>query len=114
MELSSEQINLSMMHEWLLGSNAAMASESINLAWGEDTVGKSTEMFNEGEENLADQRRLGRSKLVDRQAVLEASEKNPLPRLGCWLMSLNFMLAGSSLSKKWQEVVEVEGEYFDY
>ncbi|KAJ1351755.1 hypothetical protein KIN20_007891 [Parelaphostrongylus tenuis] len=31
-----------MMHEGLLGSNAMVANERINLAWGEDTVGKST------------------------------------------------------------------------
>ncbi|KAJ1368442.1 hypothetical protein KIN20_029571 [Parelaphostrongylus tenuis] len=40
MELTSEQIRMLMMHEWLLLSNATVASERINLAWGEDTVGK--------------------------------------------------------------------------
>ncbi|KAJ1346409.1 hypothetical protein KIN20_001187 [Parelaphostrongylus tenuis] len=40
MELTSEQIRLLMMHERLLGSNAMVTIERINLAWGEDTVGK--------------------------------------------------------------------------
>ncbi|KAJ1373709.1 hypothetical protein KIN20_036191 [Parelaphostrongylus tenuis] len=40
MELTSKQINLLMVHEFLLGSNATVASERINLAWSEDTVGK--------------------------------------------------------------------------
>ncbi|KAJ1352362.1 hypothetical protein KIN20_008685 [Parelaphostrongylus tenuis] len=42
MELASEQIRLLMMHGWLFGSNATVASERINLAWDEDTAGKST------------------------------------------------------------------------
>ncbi|KAJ1372564.1 hypothetical protein KIN20_034748 [Parelaphostrongylus tenuis] len=40
--LLPQQELLLMMHEWLLGSNATVASERINLAWDEDTVGKST------------------------------------------------------------------------
>ncbi|KAJ1353956.1 hypothetical protein KIN20_010736 [Parelaphostrongylus tenuis] len=48
------------MHVWLLGSTSRVASERIKLAWGEDTVGKSTayrrsKKFDEGEESLADQ-----------------------------------------------------------
>ncbi|KAJ1346632.1 hypothetical protein KIN20_001500, partial [Parelaphostrongylus tenuis] len=42
MELTSEQIRLLMVHEWLFGSMANVTSERINLAWGEDTVDKST------------------------------------------------------------------------
>ncbi|KAJ1369622.1 hypothetical protein KIN20_031111 [Parelaphostrongylus tenuis] len=34
MELKSEQIRLLMMYEWLLGLNATVATERINLAWG--------------------------------------------------------------------------------
>ncbi|KAJ1365132.1 hypothetical protein KIN20_025359 [Parelaphostrongylus tenuis] len=50
------QIGLLMMHEWLLGSKATVASEGINVAWDEETVDKSTvykwfEKFGEGEES---------------------------------------------------------------
>ncbi|KAJ1366064.1 hypothetical protein KIN20_026646 [Parelaphostrongylus tenuis] len=38
--VNKRQIRLFMMHEGLLGSDATMASERINLAWGEDTVDK--------------------------------------------------------------------------
>ncbi|KAJ1356124.1 hypothetical protein KIN20_013774 [Parelaphostrongylus tenuis] len=63
-----------MMHEWLLGSNTTEASERINLAWGEDTVGKSTVFSSK------------KSEFYDR---------------------------GIDLLPEWQEVLEVEGEYFD-
>ncbi|KAJ1362456.1 hypothetical protein KIN20_022001 [Parelaphostrongylus tenuis] len=44
MELTSEQIRLWMMHERTSGSNATVASERINVVWGEDTVGKTAEV----------------------------------------------------------------------
>ncbi|KAJ1354549.1 hypothetical protein KIN20_011530 [Parelaphostrongylus tenuis] len=37
MEFTSEQIRSLKMHEWLLASNATMASERISMVWGEDT-----------------------------------------------------------------------------
>ncbi|KAJ1346590.1 hypothetical protein KIN20_001421 [Parelaphostrongylus tenuis] len=76
------------MHEWLLGSNTTVANERINLAWGEDTVGKDTlyrrfKKFDEGEEGLEDQPRSGRPKEVDRQDALasELSERDFLQLL---------------------------------
>ncbi|KAJ1364841.1 hypothetical protein KIN20_025023 [Parelaphostrongylus tenuis] len=71
-----------MMHEWLLGSNATVASECINLAWGEDTVGKTTvyrwfKKSDEGEESLKDRPRSNRPD-VDRQVCLKRLKKIPL------------------------------------
>ncbi|KAJ1364058.1 hypothetical protein KIN20_024052 [Parelaphostrongylus tenuis] len=63
MELTSEQIRLLMMHEWLLDSNAMVASERINLA----------------------------------------------------CLSHQFHAYGIDLlPEKWQKMLEVEEEYFDY
>ncbi|KAJ1373728.1 hypothetical protein KIN20_036220 [Parelaphostrongylus tenuis] len=81
MELTSEQIMLLMMHKWLLGSNAMVTGERINLIWGEDTVAKSTvygwfKKFDECEESLEDQPRSGRPKEVGRQLCLKQFEEN--------------------------------------
>ncbi|KAJ1374484.1 hypothetical protein KIN20_037180 [Parelaphostrongylus tenuis] len=40
MELTSEQIRLLMMYEWLLDSNATLASERINLARAKTQLAK--------------------------------------------------------------------------
>ncbi|KAJ1364274.1 hypothetical protein KIN20_024332 [Parelaphostrongylus tenuis] len=64
--VNNVQIGLMMMHDWLLGSNGTVTSDRINLACGEDTVGKSTvyrwfKKFDEGKESLEDQPFSGRS-----------------------------------------------------
>ncbi|KAJ1368810.1 Major facilitator super domain-containing protein 8 [Parelaphostrongylus tenuis] len=49
MQSTSEHNRLLMIREWLLGSNAMVASERINLAWGEETISKNTDDNETGE-----------------------------------------------------------------
>ncbi|KAJ1364537.1 hypothetical protein KIN20_024660 [Parelaphostrongylus tenuis] len=68
MVLTSYQNRLLMMHEWLLGSNATVASERINLTSTQDS----------------------------------------------WKKYGVLMVQKVSTKEKWQEVIEAEGEYFEY
>ncbi|KAJ1373006.1 hypothetical protein KIN20_035324 [Parelaphostrongylus tenuis] len=102
-----------MMHEWLYGSNATVASERISLLWGEDPVGKSTvykrfKKFDEDEEYfvmehwLRDKKFGTDSELHKSLTHFFNSKKSKFDACGIdlWLT-------------KWQEVLKVEGEYFD-
>ena len=111
MELTREKIRLLLMHEYLAGLNAAKATERINDAWGSGTVGRQTAYdwfakFKAGEDNLNDQPRSGRPKEVE----LENSVINYFNS-----KDEDFYARGIDLlPEKWQEVVDVDGEYFDY
>ncbi|KAJ1363876.1 hypothetical protein KIN20_023833 [Parelaphostrongylus tenuis] len=82
MELNREQKRLLMLHEYKVCTNAADTVRLINEAWDEGTVGKTAvydhfKEFKAGNESLSDKPRLGRSREVDCQAVLDRIEECP-------------------------------------
>jgi histone-lysine N-methyltransferase SETMAR len=82
MELDWEQIRLLLHFQWQLKSNATDAAKKICEAYGEGIVSVRTaqewfKKFREGNEDLSDKPRSGRSREVNRQAVVNAIEEDP-------------------------------------
>ncbi|KAJ1367940.1 hypothetical protein KIN20_028969 [Parelaphostrongylus tenuis] len=110
MELRSEQIELLMMHEWLWGSKALVASERIDLAWGEDTAGKITVLTSE-EKQCYDIVNFHLRRLSGKQNLSGTRTRtSPLPEDECYLCTISTILIQSKDSMFDREI-RLQGTY---
>ncbi|KAJ1356696.1 hypothetical protein KIN20_014436 [Parelaphostrongylus tenuis] len=108
-----------MMREWLLGSNATVASKRINLAWGENTVVKVR--CTGGSNSLTKMEKVWKMEsrsmehwLRDKRFGADIELHNSVIHFFNSKKSEFYAEEIDLLPKKWQKMLEVQRKYFDY